>query len=396
MLRRSSLASWLVASSWIGGLGAVGCDSPPGTDESFATQSPFAEGTREARAVVAFVNDPATDSERLKAAGVTQTATANRVLARRNGKDGTPGTADDLPFDTLASVDAVKGVGPATLRSLSTFAVARGFGNERGFYAGVYLTERQADRVLELVNVASIDELDAETSVDSRALDNIEAARPILSLAELTGISRVKATALRLLRERADAELGAPTCSAEQTCEAGLFCTGFEEFGSGRCVKTADLPGEGLECSSEGVCGAGLVCAGRGPDFAGLCNPAWMRDEFLEEVTASLPDGPSDSIGFGVPVWGLATVPTDAVVRVVIDHPRPADLVLTLENPSGTSVPVWSAADGPLPRAPEGIPVRVPGDEGVLGTWTLTVRDTVSGQTGMLSFFSIELTSRWD
>jgi hypothetical protein len=348
--------------------------------------------------VVDFVNDPSTDAARLKSAGVSQTATANRLLARRNGPDGAVGTSDDSPFDTLASVDAVKGVGPATLRSVSAFALARGFGNERGFYSGVYFTERQADRVLDLVNTASIEELDVETSIDARALSNLEAARPIVSFDELASISRVKATALRLLRERADAELGPPVCSADQACAAGLFCTGFLELGAGRCVNTSDLPGEGLECSTEGVCGAGLVCAGRAPeaDFAGLCNPAWMRDEFVMEGAGSIPDGPSGSTGFGVSVWGLATVPTDAVVRVVLDHPRENDLELSLQNPSGTSVHVWSSADGPLPRAPEGIPVGVPGDEGLLGTWTLTVRDTVSGQSGTLTFFSLELTSRWD
>lgn len=380
-------------------LALVSCDAPAETsDEGFATASPFKEGTRDARAAVAFVNDPATDAAALKAAGVTTNTTAKAVLARRDGADGAVGTADDAPFDTLASLDAVKGVGPATLKKVAAYALARGFGNERGFQVGVYFTERQADRVLDLVNNASIDEIDAETSIDTRALDNIEAARPIVSMAELASISRVKAQALRLLREHADRELGPPGCSADVACPSGLFCTGSSEFGAGRCVDTSDVPGEGDPCSADGICGAGLVCAGRNEaqDFAGICNAAWMRDEYVQEGSGSLPDGPNGSTGTSVDVFGLATVPTDAVVRVLIDHPRPADLVLTLENPLGTSVPVWKAADGPLPDAPEGIAVGVPGDEPANGLWTLTIRDTATGQTGSYSFFSLELTSRWD
>ena len=41
-----------------------------------------------------------------------------------------------LSADTLASLDAVKGVGPATLKKVAAYALARGFGNERGFQVG--------------------------------------------------------------------------------------------------------------------------------------------------------------------------------------------------------------------------------------------------------------------
>ena len=59
-------------------------------------------------------------------------------------------------------------------------------------------------------------------------------------------------------------------------------------------------------------------------------------------------------------------------------------------------VPVWESGVGAIPRAPEGIVVSVPGDETANGLWTLTVYDTLEGEQGTLSLFTLELTSRWD
>jgi hypothetical protein len=390
---RSLLACLLVAS-----LSACDGGSEETSDDAFATELTFAEGTKEARAIVAFVDDPATDAAALKAAGITSKSTVAAVLARRNGADGVAATGDDVPFRALGVLDAVKGIGPATLRKLAVFALARGYGIERGFYYGVYFTENQADRTLELVNTASIATLDAETGIDSRALKNIADARPILSMAHLGSLSRVKETAHRLLRERADRDLGAPTCDAQNACESGVMCLGATEFSPGRCVENEEIVGAGDSCSPEGTCGAGLICAGRRDDFEGICNPFWTRDEFVDESSGTLVDVPDSSTRVSVQVTGLATVPTDAIVRVVIDHPRPDDLELTLTNPSesGTTVMVWPRGSGPLPTAPEGIVVFVPGDEVANGLWTLNVLDTVEGEQGMFSLFSLELTSRFD
>ncbi len=84
------------------------------------------------------------------------------------------------------------------------------------------------------------------------------------------------------------------------------------------------------------------------------------------------------------------------IVRVIIDHPRPDDLELTLENTHGTVVPPWDPSMGPLPTAPEGIVVGVSGDESANGLWTITARDTVACETGALSLFALELISRCD
>ena len=376
-------------------LALAACDDDVTTaDDANATAAPFAEGSRDARAAVAFVNDVTTDAARLKLAGMTK-PTATAVLAAKNGADGVAGTDDDEPHESLEGLDAIKGVGPATLRKLSAYARARGYGNERGIYHGVYFNERQADRVLDLVNTASLDVLDEETSVDSRALDNIAAALPVVSMSELASLSRVKSTALRLLRDHADRELGEALCSQTAECADGLLCWGADEYRPGRCIDN-EVEGDGSACSAEGVCGPGLVCAGRSEGFEGICNPAWMREEFANEGSASLPEGPTGSVGVSVEARGLATVPTDAVVRVLIDHPRPEDLELTLDNPIGTRVMVHPRGAGPLPAAPDGIVVNVPGDEDANGLWTLTVTDTAMGEQGAITLFALELTSRFD
>ncbi|MBK6518966.1 MAG: proprotein convertase P-domain-containing protein [Polyangiaceae bacterium] len=372
---------------------AVSCGAEdPTQDESDVTALPFAEGSRAARAAVAFVNDPATTDARLKKAGVTTTSARAAVLSHRDGADRAPGTSDDDRYDSLTELDAIRGVGPATLEKLSAYGLARGYGDDGGLYHGVYFTEKQADRVLDLANTASIAELDAETSVDARALATIEAARPIVSMSELSSLSRVKGTALRLLRDRADLELGPLSCGPDLKCEAGLFCTGGSTE-PGRCVST-NVPGSGDPCSAdEGVCGAGLVCGGRSEDFEGLCVPAWMKDEFANEGSGSIPDGPDGSVGVSVDVLGLATVPMDAIVTTRITHPRPSDLELTLINPSGTEVLVWPRGGGPIPAS---FAAPVPGDESANGLWTLRIADTQAGEQGTVSLFALELTTRFD
>lgn len=377
----------------VGLLGLLACEQPPVQDTADATEAPFAEGSRDARAAVGFLNDTASVQPQLKAAGLNATI-SKLVMDRRNGSDGKPGTPDDEPFETLREFDALKGVGPATIKKLAAHALARDFGNERGIFHTVYFTEDQADRVLALVNTVSFATLDADTSIDRRALENIDKAKPIVSMAELASLSRVKASASRLLREHADKKLGPAFCSEEQKCAPGLFCTGGDGA-PGHCVETG-TDGAGDMCSAEGVCGPDLACGGHSESFEGICVSAWMQGEFVNEGSGGIPDGPDGGIGVSVQAIGLATVPMDAVVRVIIDHPRPEDLELTLENPQGTVVPVWDPSMGPLPTAPDGIKVGVPGDESANGLWTLTAFDRVEGQTGTLSLFTLELISRFD
>jgi phosphatidylserine/phosphatidylglycerophosphate/cardiolipin synthase-like enzyme len=70
-------------------------------------------------AMLALVNDQGTGVAELRGLGVASTAAKN-LIAHRDGPDTLPGTGDDDPFDDLAELDAVKYVGPLTLKRLAT------------------------------------------------------------------------------------------------------------------------------------------------------------------------------------------------------------------------------------------------------------------------------------
>lgn len=101
------------------------CDVGPVSETDDVTAG-IAETSAEAQALRAFLNDPATDVTLLKSEKVTS-AIASAIVAHRDGADGASRTADDDPFDTVAEIDALKGVGPSTLKKLAGIAKTRGY-----------------------------------------------------------------------------------------------------------------------------------------------------------------------------------------------------------------------------------------------------------------------------
>jgi phosphatidylserine/phosphatidylglycerophosphate/cardiolipin synthase-like enzyme len=88
------------------------------------------EGSPEAIGVLLLVNDSAETAATLKSgAGITSRVAGN-IVKHRDGADGAAGTADDNKFDTLAELDAIPYVGPATLNALIERA------RELGYVAG--------------------------------------------------------------------------------------------------------------------------------------------------------------------------------------------------------------------------------------------------------------------
>jgi phosphatidylserine/phosphatidylglycerophosphate/cardiolipin synthase-like enzyme len=78
----------------------------------------YEEGSPEARGVLLLVNDASETAATLKSgAGITSRVATN-IVKHRDGADGLAGTADDDRFDTLAELDAIAYVGPATLEAL--------------------------------------------------------------------------------------------------------------------------------------------------------------------------------------------------------------------------------------------------------------------------------------
>ena len=104
---------------------AFGCDDGVGQNEEDATEV-LKEGSPAALSVLAMVNDPVTTTAVLKSGKVTST-TATKILAHRDGADGEVRSGDEDLYDTVAELDAIKGVGPATLRNLASLADKLGY-----------------------------------------------------------------------------------------------------------------------------------------------------------------------------------------------------------------------------------------------------------------------------
>jgi phosphatidylserine/phosphatidylglycerophosphate/cardiolipin synthase-like enzyme len=84
------------------------------------------EGSPEALGVLALVNDPAETAAALKSDAHVTSRVAKNIVAHRNGPDGIASTDDDDRFDSLAELDGVPFVGPATLNALIAAARAKG------------------------------------------------------------------------------------------------------------------------------------------------------------------------------------------------------------------------------------------------------------------------------
>ena len=125
---------------------------------------------------------------------------------------------------------------------------------------------------------------------------------------------------------------------------------------------------------------------------SGWCAPDWLAKTFHSHDDQDIPDD-GTLLRSSVIACALATVPVDVVVTLHLDHPRPEDLVVRLEDPQGEQGTVldhesWS---------PGQIAVRVgSGDAAVNGQWTLELADTVPGEQGKLLGWTLYLVSNFD
>ncbi len=103
------------------------------------------EGSPEALGVLALVNDPALTAARLKADAHVTARVAGNIVRHRDGADGQPSTADDDAFGTLAELDAVPYVGPATLAALLEAARDKGLVGGTGASISVIFSPQVAE-----------------------------------------------------------------------------------------------------------------------------------------------------------------------------------------------------------------------------------------------------------
>ena len=193
-----------------------GCTAPTeaGGDAIVTAGDAIDAGSPEAAAVLALVNDVAIDEATLDVdVGLDRRAAAN-IVVHRDGVDGTVGTEDDDPFDSLGELDGVRYVGDSALAKLLAYAKSHGY-----FDGSDAPTEAQLDAAtLALVNDPAVDfiTLDDDVRLDRRAAENIIAQRDgadavpetgdddlFDSIPELDNVSYVGKTALALLRDYA-------------------------------------------------------------------------------------------------------------------------------------------------------------------------------------------------
>ena len=127
MLRLRSIFALVTAASLISG--CVEDEIEDGESDAFPAgkaDGGIDEGSPEAKAVLALVNDTALDAADLRAGARVTARVAGNITKKRDGADAQAGTADDDTFDTLAELDAVPYVGPATLNALLEMARDRG------------------------------------------------------------------------------------------------------------------------------------------------------------------------------------------------------------------------------------------------------------------------------
>jgi cysteine-rich repeat protein len=205
-----------------------------------------------------------------------------------------------------------------------------------------------------------------------------------------------------------DADGCSSACAIEPQCTQGCLsdadcpaqdvrCIGVPsdlDAATGQC-EDVNVTLEGLEspCDLENPCPQGLVCLGAYAwGEGGWCVADWFAKTFYSHDMAALPEDGSRTSS-SVVACGLATVPVDIVVELHLNHPRPEDLVVELEDPNGA---IGTVLDREAWR-PGPIVARVgSGDDQVNGRWTLHVRDMVRGEAGVLSGWSLYLLSRWD
>lgn len=103
------------------------------------------EGSPEALGVLALVNDSTISSAKLKTDAHITARVAGNITKHRDGADGQPGTADDDKYATLAELDAIPYVGPATLNALLDLARDRGLVGGNGAKISVIFSPQSAE-----------------------------------------------------------------------------------------------------------------------------------------------------------------------------------------------------------------------------------------------------------
>jgi phosphatidylserine/phosphatidylglycerophosphate/cardiolipin synthase-like enzyme len=110
--------------------GCTEAEVEDGVDDAFPSgkaDGGIDEGSPEALGVLRLVNDAAETAATLKSGAHITSRVAGNIVKHRNGADGSAGTSDDDKYETLAELDKIPYVGPATLNALLERAKELGY-----------------------------------------------------------------------------------------------------------------------------------------------------------------------------------------------------------------------------------------------------------------------------
>jgi hypothetical protein len=276
------------------------------------------------------------------------------------------------PFTTLAQIDAVSLIGPSAFDVFKgqSFTWWNAFVNHgttppatplAGTFDGIAFDEATATEALAIANSRTRDDMVAHGVVANGA-SAIVGNRPYTTLAQVAAVSGVGTATMRSLHDYAVALLSSGTLA------------------------------DGTECTTDTSCHSGL-CVGLTIYPMGTCSPAWMKGTFSSTTPIAIPDN-GTAVTQSVQVTGLASVAEDLVVHLDIDHPRKQDLYIVLTQPSSAESLIWDVDSAGIAHVVVGS--NLERDSEVNGTWTLSVRDAFTGESGTLRGWSLELTSRFD
>jgi len=161
-----------------------GSDTPPRQVVGIPQSAPvgLVAGSPEAEAVLDALNDPnLTWIMLVDEVGVSEIAATGWTTFRL-----------EQPFESLDHVMAIDGVTSDDVTQLAVWAWANGYlpieTELLGTWDDVDFTETAATVTLRLVNEADERMLDEEIGLDTRAVTSILAARPVISMTELSGL----------------------------------------------------------------------------------------------------------------------------------------------------------------------------------------------------------------
>lgn len=180
--------------------------------------------------VLILVNAPSTSITFLDRDVGLDSRAAENIVRHVVGPDWGRGTADDDPIGSLDELTSIPYVKSAAVAKLVAWVVATG-GVPNTNVEGVLLTDAQMQQILSVANFATLSQLDVDAGLDSRAAENIVAARPFAAIKFVTVLPYVGTTAIAKLRDYG-ATWTAPSTPPPGTDLATLAKTAWNQIAS--------------------------------------------------------------------------------------------------------------------------------------------------------------------